>query len=126
MTDADPGTDLETAVEAALAARAEALADRPDPLVLSDRQLTRLMLAAAQPHLCAETAAGPAPEGMTIGGLREGLTFFTDLGGLHGQNMHESRKVLIRVHGRMFTLGQVSASCYAGSFVIILNGEPET
>ena len=39
------------AVRLALAARADLLADRPDPMVLSEETLTRLMLQAALPAL---------------------------------------------------------------------------
>jgi hypothetical protein len=81
-------------------------------------------LEAAVPIL-AEAAAkpDPDPDGLGIGGLREGLTYFTDLGGMLGSNLHESRKVLVRVHDHMFTLTQVSATFYQGRFVIILDGE---
>lgn len=44
------------AVQAALARRADLLSDRPDPMVLSEERLTRLMLEAAAPIL-AETVA---------------------------------------------------------------------
>lgn len=39
------------AVQAALARRSDLLADRPDPMVLSEERLTRLMLEAAAPIL---------------------------------------------------------------------------
>lgn len=45
------------AVDAALAARAHALADRPEPTVLSDRRLTEMMLEAAAPVFAEEAAA---------------------------------------------------------------------
>jgi hypothetical protein len=45
------------AVRAALAARSRALIDRPDPMVLSDETLTRMMLEAAAPVLAAAVAA---------------------------------------------------------------------
>lgn len=45
------------AVRLALAARAHALADRPDPMVLSDETLTRIMLEAAAPAFAEEAAA---------------------------------------------------------------------
>ena len=41
----------EEAVRAAMAKRADLLADRPDPIVLSDETLTRRMLEAAAPVL---------------------------------------------------------------------------
>jgi hypothetical protein len=44
------------AVDAALAARSHALADRPDPMVLSERRLTEMMLEAAAPILAEEVA----------------------------------------------------------------------
>jgi hypothetical protein len=47
----------EAAVDAALARRSDLLADRPDPMVLSERRLVTLMLEAAAPIL-AEAAAG--------------------------------------------------------------------
>lgn len=46
------------AVAAALAKRADLLSDRPDPMVLSEETLTRLMLEAAAPIL-AETTLTP-------------------------------------------------------------------
>jgi hypothetical protein len=46
------------AVRLALAARAGALIDRPDPMVLSDETLTRLMLEAAWPALVPAMRAG--------------------------------------------------------------------
>jgi hypothetical protein len=42
------------AVRAAMARRADLLADRPDPTVLSDETLTRLMLEAAAPLLAGD------------------------------------------------------------------------
>jgi hypothetical protein len=45
------------AVRLALAARAHALADRPDPMALSDETLTRLMLEAAAPALAEHVAS---------------------------------------------------------------------
>jgi hypothetical protein len=42
------------AVRAAMACRADLLADRPDPMVLSDETLTRKMLEAAAPLLAEE------------------------------------------------------------------------
>lgn len=59
------------AVMAAMVRRADLLADRPDPTVLSDETLTRLMLEAAAPVLAEAVAQkilahmeshGPAPE----------------------------------------------------------------
>jgi hypothetical protein len=44
------------AVRLALAARADLLADRPDPMVLSEETLTRLMLEAAAPALAEAVA----------------------------------------------------------------------
>lgn len=44
------------AVAAALAKRADLLADRPDPMVLSEETLTRLMLEAAAPEMAAAVA----------------------------------------------------------------------
>lgn len=44
------------AVRLALAARAHALVDRPDPMVLSDETLTRIMLEAAAPALAEAVA----------------------------------------------------------------------
>lgn len=60
------------AVRLALAARRHALIDRPDPMVLSDETLTRVMLEAAAPVLAEEIARkilahmeahGPGPGG---------------------------------------------------------------
>lgn len=45
------------AVRLAVAARAHALIDRPDPTVLSDETLTRMMLEAAAPALAEHVAA---------------------------------------------------------------------
>ena len=44
------------AVKAAMARRADLLSDRPDPMVLSDETLTRLMLEAAAPILAEAVA----------------------------------------------------------------------
>lgn len=44
------------AVRAALARRADLLSDRPDPMVLSEERLTRLMLEAAAPILADQIA----------------------------------------------------------------------
>lgn len=46
----------EAAVDAALARRADLLADRPDPMVLSERRLVTLMLEAAAPILAEAVA----------------------------------------------------------------------
>ena len=45
------------AVDAALARRADLLSDRPDPMVLSEETLTRLMLEAAAPILADKIAS---------------------------------------------------------------------
>lgn len=45
------------AVRAAMARRADLLADNPDQMVLSDKTLTRLMLEAAAPFIAAEESA---------------------------------------------------------------------
>jgi hypothetical protein len=50
------GTVPEEAVRLALAARADALIDGPDPMVLSDEALIRLMLEAAQPSIVAASS----------------------------------------------------------------------
>ena len=44
------------ALQAALAARCDALADGPDPMVLSESRLTEIMLEAAAPALAEEVA----------------------------------------------------------------------
>lgn len=58
--------------------------------------------------------------GKSIGELREALTRFTDLGGFLGQNMHESKEVLLRVGENTFQIRDVAATFYNGSFVILL------
>ena len=58
------------AVQAAMAVRAGLLADRPDPMVLSDETLTRKMLEAAAPIL-AETIAQKITEHMENFGPRK-------------------------------------------------------
>jgi hypothetical protein len=50
----------DAAVRAAIAEHARLLADRPDPMVLSDMTLFRLVLEAALPHL------HPAPRGRVV------------------------------------------------------------
>lgn len=47
----------EAAVQAALARRSDLLSDRPDPMVLSEETLTRLMLEAAAPILAGQIAS---------------------------------------------------------------------
>lgn len=59
----------------------------------------------------------------SIGELREDLAQFTDLGGFLGQNMHESKEVLIRVGDRTLPVKQVAATFYDGAFVILLEAE---
>lgn len=63
-------------------------------------------------------------DGTSIGELREALTFFTDLGGAWGANMHESKQVLLRVEGRhVYRLAHVEASFHEGRIVIMLDSQ---
>lgn len=120
-----PEIPPEAVMAAAIAIERELLSGKDYSMAAdSDEALARVALEAAAPIL-AEAAAKPDPDsdGLSIGGLREGLTYFTDLGGMLGGNLHESRKVLLRVHDHMFTLTQVAATFYQGRFVIILDGE---
>jgi hypothetical protein len=55
------------AVRLALAARRDALIDRPDPTVLSDETLTRIMLEAAAPFLAADLTEEQWRTGRTLG-----------------------------------------------------------
>jgi hypothetical protein len=84
--------------------------------------LARVALEAAVPVL-AEAIKIPAGERMSIGALREALTTFTDLGGAWGSNLRESKEVLLRVHGHVFSLKRVAASFHEGRFVVMLDGE---
>lgn len=67
----------DSAVQAAMARRADLLSDRPDPMVLSEETLTRLMLEAAAPILAEAVAQkitahmeahgpGPGSPGVTL------------------------------------------------------------
>lgn len=60
--------------------------------------------------------------GLSIGALREALVSVMDLGGAWGQNLGESKEVLLRVHGLTFPLRQVAASFHEGRFVLMLDG----
>jgi len=97
-----------------------------DPDFRVERSAAGLARAAVEAALAA-LADAPAPippgERMSIAFLRESLVTFTDLNGAWGSNLHESREVLLRVHGHVFTLKQVAASFYEGRFVVMLDGE---
>jgi len=60
--------------------------------------------------------------GLSVGELKEALHVLTDLGGAWGRNMDVGKKVLVRVHGHLFELEQVSAGFENGMFVVILEG----
>jgi hypothetical protein len=57
---------------------------------------------------------------LSIGELKEALHVLTDLGGAWGHNMDVSKKVLVRVHGHLFELEQVTPGFTNGMFVVIL------
>jgi hypothetical protein len=61
---------------------------------------------------------------LSIGELREALISAMDLGGAWGRNLGESKKVLLRVDGRMYPLASVSAAFTGGGFALVLDGGP--
>ena len=64
---------------------------------------------------------------ITLGVLREALISVMDLGGAWGQNMHESKEVLIQApDGTYHQVAQVAASFVAGRFVLTIKaGDPD-
>jgi hypothetical protein len=62
------------AVRLAVAARANALHDRPDPMVLSDETLTRMMLEAASPAMAGAAAGMEGAHAFTRESLTNALT----------------------------------------------------
>lgn len=71
--------------------------------------------------------ATPAPPAMSIGALREAIINATELEGVFGQNIHESKDVLVRVGDQTYPLAEVSVGFDAstGSFVMYLSAERE-
>jgi hypothetical protein len=65
-------------------------------------------------------------DGLSVGALREALADVTEHGGAWGQNMHESKDVLIQVGEKFWRLGRVKASFRDGRFVLIVEaGDPD-
>lgn len=65
---------------------------------------------------------------MNIGELRERLIAVMDLEGAFGQNMHESKEVVLRVNGEVYPVEEVVVTMRNGSFVLGLDsaeGQPE-
>jgi hypothetical protein len=60
---------------------------------------------------------------ISIGELREALVSAMDLGGAWGQDMHESKKALLRIDGETYPLTRVSAAFTGGSFVVVLDAD---
>jgi hypothetical protein len=60
---------------------------------------------------------------MTVGELKEHIVYFTDLGGVLGENLGMGKQVLLRVHGHVFNLSQVAVTVYEGLFALVLDGE---
>jgi hypothetical protein len=60
---------------------------------------------------------------MTVGELKEHIVYFTDLGGILGQNLGMGKQVLLRVHGQFFNLSQVAVIVHEGLFTLMLDGE---
>jgi hypothetical protein len=65
------------------------------------------------------------PSCMSIGALREAIVNATELGGVFGQNVHESKDVLLRVGDKSYPLSEVAVGFHAptGRFVMYLTAE---
>jgi hypothetical protein len=82
------------------------------------------------PHarvLCAACLPGDLPPGpadtsecMSIGSLREALVSFAELGGAWGSNVHESKRVLLDVHGEVWESARVRVSFRYGRIVLLI------
>ncbi len=78
-------------------------------------------------HYCrtgTEPEAFKAPEVLTVGELKEHIVCFTDLGAVFGNNLGMDKKVMLRVHGHVFSLSRVAVTVHEGLFVLMLDGEP--
>lgn len=64
---------------------------------------------------------------LSIGELREGIVNATELNGVFGHNVHESKKVLIRVGENTYPLSEVSVGFdgESGMFVMYLTAGDE-
>lgn len=70
---------------------------------------------------CSRSESG----GYSVGALKEAIVHFTELGGVLGANLSESKQVFLRVHGHEFRLSRVGVSVHEGVFVLILNGDTD-
>lgn len=61
---------------------------------------------------------------MSIGALKEGIINATELEGVFGQNVHESKDVVLRIDGKYYPLSQVSIGflSHTGQFAMFLDG----
>jgi len=65
-------------------------------------------------------------QALSVGALREAIINATELEGAFGQNLHESKDVLVRDRdGGYFPLEQVSVGFVNGAFVMILQSGEE-
>jgi hypothetical protein len=64
--------------------------------------------------------------GQSIGALREALISAMDLGGVAGNNLHESREALIEADGDYWRIDRFVVEFRNGRFVFVLKaGEPD-
>lgn len=60
---------------------------------------------------------------LTVGELREAIIYACDLGGAYGQNLSETKEVLIRIENACHPLSQVSVTFHEGRFVLMLDSD---
>lgn len=78
-------------------------------------------------HTASPTKGLMEQAGMSIGALREAIINATEFEGVFGQNVHESKDVLLRVGEKCYPLTEVSVGFYAptGRIVMYLTGEQD-
>jgi hypothetical protein len=57
---------------------------------------------------------------LSVGELRERIVYATELGGAFGENLHESKDVLVQVGDEFWQLSFVKVAFRGGRFVLVL------
>lgn len=60
----------------------------------------------------------------SIGEVKEKIIEATELDGAFGQNMHESKEVVIRTPEGIYSIDEVLVTAIAGKFVMMLDTSP--
>ena len=60
--------------------------------------------------------------GLTVGELREAIIAACEYGGAYGEDLSETKAVLLRVKDEYFPLNRISVSFRGGKFVLLLDG----